>query len=403
MPRRPKYDFEIKIEVNPIDTERNPLEIQENCIKLEDIKKEESTIVKDESDNDSTFSHSDPQAALSPVSNHSEPKASNSPAHQSDSTDSSSKKPPRKIITLSRVKCQVCGKELTKKNMNKHMKNLHPEAAGLEFSCNFCEEKFSKRGSLRIHMSVIHPNEVTALAPEQFTCDYDGKVFKTRMEIHGHMQLHKTSNLVKVRCEICHIEVQQRYLSRHVQEVHTDNIFQCDICSLCIKTSRALKIHKKGHKREHECGICKKAFAVPAKLKIHIKTVHERPVESCVCDVCGKEFRWKGHLESHRQSHVEKEKNFKCDKCPWAFYISSSLKKHQKTHEKDGQKVASMKNPEKCEICSKHLSNKKSLISHMKNVHQQNQEQHPCALCGKVFKSKTTMDAHIKREKCKKE
>ncbi|CAG9811370.1 unnamed protein product [Chironomus riparius] len=100
------------------------------------------------------------------------------------------------------------------------------------------------------------------------------------------------------------------------QEVHTDNIFQCDFCILCVKTSRALKTHK----RDHECGTFKKA--VEAKLKIHIKTVHERPTEVVSVTCVAKSLN--GHLESYRQSHEEKEKNFKCGKYPWTFYISSA-------------------------------------------------------------------------------
>ena len=358
MPRKSKYDsFEIKIEPATNEEAKNPLEIEETWIKVEDMKEEkfEEAPFHIESDISDDSSSSIPETSnLVPESN---------------------QNPKKKIFTLNnKTECPLCGLKFGRKsNMNRHMQNRHPEAVTLSFACKFCDKSFINRAGLNKHTSLIHPTELSKteeLSTEQFICDYDGRVFKFCHELKGHMQIHMTYKLEKVKCDICQIEIQHRYLNRHKQEVHTDKIFQCDICSFCCKTARSLKIHKKGHNPEFQCQICNKAFAINSKLKVHVKKVHDKSQGNCVCDVCGKTFAKKAHLDCHKKSHIEKQKNFKCDKCPMTFYINSALNKHKMTHERKDAKVALMKDPVKCEVCSSYLSNKKILSTHMRKVHQ---------------------------------
>lgn len=375
--------MEIQVEINPIDTEQNPLETHEYFVKIEDIKEEkldETPIFKIENPENILTCKSKKSPTYKSESSGGSPAYQNEDSASSESTEITFKtysKKERKIITLTKVECPICGSKIIKKNVNQHIRLLHPEEANLSFGCKFCDKRFASGGSLSLHMTVKHPKEVATKEPSKFICDYDGKVFESVNGLKGHMQVHMKSKLEKVKCEKCQMEVQQRYLKRHMVEIHTDKNFQCDICSICVKTRRALINHKKGHERKHKCEICKKSFAIQSQLNSHIKLVHEKPQESCVCDVCGKAFPKGSYMETHRRAHKEKVRNFKCDRCPWAFYISSELKKHQKIHEKTDAKVALMADAVKCEKCSKYLKNKKSLTSHMKRVHQGNKESQP--------------------------
>jgi len=367
-----------KIEEIKMINKKNPLEFQETLVKLEEVKHEkmeESSVTEPECDSISTHSES------------------------SESIKKDIPKPQRKIIKLVKTECEICGLNLLKKNIHKHMKRVHQDEAILPFICTACDRKFSSQKNLNIHMSSLHPKEYAeSKKSEQFVCDFDGKIFNSRNEIQLHMPVHMKSKTMKVKCSICEIEIQQRYMNRHISAVHTDiKKFQCDICSFETKTMQNLKAHKKGHNKELECEVCKKTFAIKSRLNLHMKTVHSKP-ESYVCETCGKEFDKNKNLIYHQKVHKEKTKKFKCDRCPYAFYAIRDLKRHQETHVKEDARVAAMKNPLKCETCSKYLSNKKALTRHMKIVHQD--EQLPCSLCGKLFKSKNTLDNHIQKRKC---
>lgn len=81
-----------------------------------------------------------------------------------------------------------------------------------------------------------------------------------------------------------------------------------------------------GPKSKHRCHICRKEFAWPKSLKIHLRThTGERPYE---CEVCGKSFTRSDSLKAHRNTHGD-VRVLQCHLCEATFLSDSGLIQHQ--------------------------------------------------------------------------
>lgn len=105
----------------------------------------------------------------------------------------------------------------------------------------------------------------------------------------------------------------------------------------------------------YQCDVCKKTFAVPARLVRHYRThTGERPFE---CEFCHKMFSVKENLQVHRRIHT-KERPYKCDICERAFEHSGKLHRHMRIH--TGER------PHKCSVCGKTFIQSGQLVIHMR-------------------------------------
>ncbi|XP_058464375.1 zinc finger protein 271-like [Malaya genurostris] len=83
-----------------------------------------------------------------------------------------------------------------------------------------------------------------------------------------------------------------------------------------------------GPKLKHRCHVCRKEFAWPKSLKIHLRThTGERPYE---CEVCGKSFTRSDSLKAHRNTHGD-VRVLQCHLCEASFTNESGLIRHQKS------------------------------------------------------------------------
>lgn len=122
---------------------------------------------------------------------------------------------------------------------------------------------------------------------------------------------------------------------------------KCEQCNMFFGSKSAHTSHMKSHGKTnngtransngngatssdpYQCDVCKKTFAVPARLVRHYRThTGERPFE---CEFCHKMFSVKENLQVHRRIHT-KERPYKCDRCGRAFEHSGKLHRHMRIH-----------------------------------------------------------------------
>ena len=95
------------------------------------------------------------------------------------------------------------------------------------------------------HMDINHAKHFH-VKPENFECDFDGRIFKTKLQLKRHIRVHK----LKVKCQICNVELQPFYLKIHIREVHAENRkFQCQFCQNNYKSGQVLKYHIQTHNK----------------------------------------------------------------------------------------------------------------------------------------------------------
>lgn len=177
-------------------------------------------------------------------------------------------------------------------------------------------------------------------------------------------------------------------LNEHSQQSsnqHTKPQYKCDQCNIYFGSKSAHTSHVKSHTKSngvsqsrsppanssstpdgpstslpntvdpYQCDVCKKTFAVPARLVRHYRThTGERPFE---CEFCHKMFSVKENLQVHRRIHT-KERPYKCEVCGRAFEHSGKLHRHMRIH--TGER------PHKCSVCAKTFIQSGQLVIHMR-------------------------------------
>lgn len=164
-----------------------------------------------------------------------------------------------------------------------------------------------------------------------------------------------------------------QHLAKHghgdVSEQEKKQVFTCPDCNAVFQTQQQLDAHA--------CST--KNVVLDANLQIY---------NDCQCDVCGKFFSSKYHLETHMLIH-KGVRNSRCHICGKTFIREDVLLKHiRNVHEKD--------NKFQCEICQMRFSTNYHLKRHM-NTHLDKTEC-ICTQCGKKFDRIDKYNNHVKKE-----
>lgn len=210
--------------------------------------------------------------------------------------------------------------------------------------CSACNNYFPDRRKLRQHCYALHRE----LMPRP-SCPICGEEFSSHKDLHKHKreQQHNDSLwlLNSYQCDVC-----GKQLTKY------DNFRQHKQLS-CGKTELELEAL-----RIHQCEICGKRFKSLKAVRVHVNIVHEKT--EAVCDICGKVCKSKFALRGHKRRHNEKNRKFVCGDCGKAFFASSLLIQHMRTHTKE--------KPFKCPLCDYICSVRENVHKHARNVHKQN-------------------------------
>ncbi|XP_077360102.1 zinc finger protein 646 [Festucalex cinctus] len=305
--------------------------------------------------------------------------------------------------------------------------------------CSTCGESFASRQDLIAHqlVHVKHQDEEAAGKSEG-----PGRKEETQSLICGRCGIFCTSchHLESHNCvaekkegeeEAISEEAEQKTKNSHhedhsnVRERFEDRQHRCDQCGRSYRHSGSLLNHKKSHKTGvFKCSVCQKRFYNLLALKNHHRSHFD--VKRHTCHECGKAFKIQKQLLIHLRRHKENRakiqelnnqvqalmqmnksegedageapgretvvksehsgdrRPFACEQCGRTYRHAGSLVNHKKSH-KTGQYY--------CSLCSKACSNQLAMKNHLR-THVANRK-HSCQKCGKGFRGKRQLSAHV--------
>ena len=308
--------------------------------------------------------------------------------------------------------CQLCDyKADTLYKLRKHKDNKHVKTA--IYACTECEKSFKEYRTLEYHRVTKHNVEGT----QNIVCQCCGEVFKTVKHYHYHKRSTRQTPVDPVACTVCgKIMKNNAKLLLHMKTTHPTETFTCEYCGKVSKTKWALKNHQilgcskntkanivdvKVQQEEllsQESELCKACAKYVKNLRLHILNEHSRVIienglEMFQCIFCDKSFGRKSSLSHHLLLHTGKPV-YKCDICGIEYKEKRSLTKHlEASHgvEPTNRKVLAENGPFKCDQCEFTTEVKKKLDRHLV-CH--GDKQYQCDLCDFATAYKSNLLIH---------
>lgn len=235
---------------------------------------------------------------------------------------------------LPKVNC-TCGCERTLSTWESLMAHRRKNTEGEKiFSCQICDQKFSTKTGLKIHIKFKHERPA-----KNNECPECGRTFKDSSVLKAHIRTHlPDEEKFAYECEICGKKVVNKWsLKYHIETIHE-------------------RIQK------HFCHLCDKGFGNKSNLRSHLIS---HSTENVSCDICGGIFKNRISLQSHKKMHKpESARNFSCSLCTKTFHNRNHLSRHMVAHSEQRQ--------HKCPFdgCLSVYKWPKDLKNHMKTVHE---------------------------------
>jgi len=208
------------------------------------------------------------------------------------------------------------------------------------FHCLFCKEIFSGGTLLRKHIRETHKREV-------IQCKYTNKcavIFKNRTELDEHVKKeHEQSEENKTKCVYCKKWIKKRQVLSHVNIHHKSEIIKCDHrCKAFFtceeeKRKHTQKVHESGDNL-FTCVYCRKKVLCSKRTR-HMNTFHLKVAIRCnfnkLCTIYffDEKERQKHILQVHKIAKFREM--LKCIYCKAFFAGNVALKEHIKTRHAD--------------------------------------------------------------------
>lgn len=152
----------------------------------------------------------------------------------------------------------------------------------------------------------------------------------------------------------------------HVEYLHSDLLPERLMCTECTQsyiTTKELNRHvnQVHSKNLYTCGSCPTIFKNLSSLKDHVEKKHTSG-SNYSCETCHKEFSCKQHLRAHMKNHLsEEDYPYACHICSRRFLRRKLLLNHEATHSSD--------RPFRCLCCDSRFKTRDLLASHCVKKH----------------------------------
>ena len=172
--------------------------------------------------------------------------------------------------------------------------------------------------------------------------------------------------------------------------------------------------------KSHKCSFCPFSAPSPSKLSRHVQAVHEK-LKGFHCPKCSYGSDIKIHLTAHMNKHHGGPQDdagplsqsqspaspspspsalskglLKCQKCPFATKLQSSLKRHVRSvHDNKLKKVFKLGSKYQCSACPYITDRPSRLKTHVKAVHDEARD-FGCPKCEFTTTTKYHLDSHVK-------
>lgn len=147
---------------------------------------------------------------------------------------------------------------------------------------------------------------------------------------------------------------------------------------------------------QFECDLCGRNFFTKTNLLEHLR--RHCGIKAYACPDCEAAFTWPRTLQAHRvrcHSDASDLPAMRCEYagCPKVYRMKHQLRDHVRIAHLRRQKVRSLV----CDVCGTVKSSGQALRLHILLHQEPSTWPHPCADCGKAFRSQHWMNAHRNR------
>ena len=231
---------------------------------------------------------------------------------------------------------------------------------GVNYYCHDCDFKTTVSNELDLHIDSEHNGQD---GNENHQCAHCGKVLSSAKKLRKHELLIHLKKREKISCNQCTYQAYNRNtMYTHIQHVHNNVNYPCEICGKFYQSSESLKNHvMKIHDKSvvFECDQCDYKASCSGTLKFHITAKHDKAEFNC--DLCDKKYSYSSRLKQHKRS-VHEGTRFSCDSCNFEAAYKSDVRTHKKIVHEGIRK--------KCDECDYQSKHTRELRNHMEKQHQ---------------------------------